>query len=279
MVDIVKFLQKIKVSYEAAIENGGASAVQSEIRSSRIIGNLHEWVKESFVECGVNPNKIFPKIGETRPEITLAGKYKFKSQDVMILPKPPKGEKIELGILRGQIDKVGQSLSERAISVNVRSQLSSLAKNFDTLFERTYAEATNLHERIPNLIMGELYLVPTKAYDPNAMKYRKVKFEEKLPATFIRSFAGIANRKSVNNEFTSYERVCLLIVNFEENPPRIITENDELISLGILDRNSESGKYESSISHLNFAEDLLKTYSERHGSIEDLRNGDSIFHF
>lgn len=51
------------------------------------------------------------------------------------------------GILKGERDKYGFEFTEHTLSVNVRSQLSSIAKNFDTLYERTFAEAINLHLR------------------------------------------------------------------------------------------------------------------------------------
>ena len=39
------------------------------------------------------------------------------------------------GILREATDYYGKDYTERTISVNIRSQMSSLAKNFDTLYE------------------------------------------------------------------------------------------------------------------------------------------------
>ena len=48
--------------------------------------------------------------------------------------------------------------------------MSSLAKNSDTLFERTFAEAQNLHMRYPDIVLGEVYLIPVHEYDDDMVK-------------------------------------------------------------------------------------------------------------
>ena len=45
--------------------------------------------------------------------------------------------------------------------------MSSLAKNADTLFERIFAKSLNLHMRYPNIVLGEVYLIPVYEYDDN----------------------------------------------------------------------------------------------------------------
>ena len=72
-----------------------------------------------------------------------------KKQDICTVPNEQrKSEKEKLnfeGILYGQEDKFGLDFTEKALSINIFSQLSSSAKNFDTLYERTFAEALNFH--------------------------------------------------------------------------------------------------------------------------------------
>ena len=55
-------------------------------------------------------------------------------------------------------DIYGADFSEKILSINVRSQMSSVAKNFDTIFERTFAEAYNLHNRLNKMVLGEVFL-------------------------------------------------------------------------------------------------------------------------
>jgi len=64
------------------------------------------------------------------------------------------------GLLRETNDYYGKDYTEKIISINVRSQFSSLAKNFDTLYERTIAEAQNLHVRCSKMCLGEVYMMP-----------------------------------------------------------------------------------------------------------------------
>lgn len=55
--------------------------------------------------------------------------------------------------------------------------MSSLAKNSDTLFERTFAESQNLHMRYPNIVLGEVYLIPVREYDDELVKSNRVGFK------------------------------------------------------------------------------------------------------
>ena len=64
-----------------------------------------------------------------------------------------------------EIDPYGEEYSKNTLVINVRSQMSSLAKNSDTLFERTFAEAMNLHMQYPDIVLGEVYLIPINEYD------------------------------------------------------------------------------------------------------------------
>lgn len=84
----------------------------------------------------------------------MAGLLKQKDQDICITPKHLKKspEILQDGLLWGTKDLYGQNFTEQTLTINVRSQISSIQKNFDTLFERTYAEAQNLHERCPKMV-------------------------------------------------------------------------------------------------------------------------------
>lgn len=101
------------------------------IRTQQPICILHDAAKAEFIRRGVNPDFINPPYGEHSGELKLAGFFKCKDQDICILPNNITAEEEILmfdGILRGQKDPYGFELTERILSVNVRSQLSSIAK-------------------------------------------------------------------------------------------------------------------------------------------------------
>ncbi len=158
------------------------------IRSSRPFNNIHEAVKADLIRKGISADRIHPPLGETKPELKLAGFTKQKHQDVCVSPEGyvPEEEKTTEGILREATDYYGKDYTERTISINVRSQMSSLAKNFDTLYERTIAEAQNLHVRCPKMVLGEVYMIPEKEYDASVMNDNAVAFIDRwtrVPST------------------------------------------------------------------------------------------------
>lgn len=270
MEDIEEHLKRFKIEYEAAIIGGGIDAKQAEIRSSKLINHIHEYIKEQLIANSVNPAKIFPPLGKSNPEITLTGYFKTKAQDVTVLSGTPRAEKVTEGVLIGATDTIGKEVSDRSISINVRSQLSSIQKNFDTLYERTFAESTNLHKRLEKLVMGEVYMLPVRAYDPKAMKENKIQFYEPFPLKYIPAFNEI-NKRSVDvGEEAKYERVCLLIVDFQARTPRVIKDVNELVALGIATKAEVSNLSLDGLGLDNFIEDLLEVYKIRHGSINAL---------
>lgn len=272
-------LAKIKKDYENAITTGGRQAAHSLIRSIKLIGHLHEFIKNELVSQGIHPSKIYPPPGVSRPELKMTGFLKTKSQDICVLPQMPKSEIIDEGVLIGKTDKIGKEIMNKSISINIRSQLSSIAKNFDTLYERTFAEPLNLHMRAPKLIMGEVYMVPLIAYDPDKMNYNDIGWKENLPIKYIPSFQMLANRETDTNSEFKYERLSLLIVDFREDPPKVITSLKSFIDIGIISR-KDAEKYSlSSLSITDFVPDILKIYEKRHGSIRDLKSRKSLNFF
>ena len=131
---------------------------------------------------------------------------------------------------------------EGGISINVRSQLSSGGKDFDTLYERTFAEALNLHLRVPKLVMGEVYLIPPILYSSSAIRNKQVLFTEKLPVKYLLAFNAINNRTTTSANEYKYERVCLLIVDFETKPPTLINNVNQLVAKGVINSN-QSAKF------------------------------------
>ncbi len=203
-------LGEIKRGVETAIASArfdgkkyenGQKAKEALIRSSRLIQTVHEATKASLhAELARRsvPHSVHPPLGRPSPELNVTGFIKKKKQDVVVLigRDEPTPETIVDGPLEGATDALGKSASESSIVVGVRSQLSSVAKNFDTLMERAFAETLNLRLRFPMLVMGEVYLLPIYEYDDSRMTANAVAFKsDPVPlGKFIRTFAGISGR-------------------------------------------------------------------------------------
>jgi hypothetical protein len=270
--DIEVKLFEIKKLYEETIKFGGRPAVHSLIRSQKLINILHNYIKEQLVSFGVNPNKIYPKINQTKPELKMAGFLKEKSQDISVIAGDFNEEDIEEGVLIGKKDKIGVKILSKSISINVRSQLSSLGKNFDTLYERTFAESLNLHLRVPKFVLGEVYLLPLVAYDPKKMKNKQIGWDEKAQIKYIPAFRELNNRESEEVDDYKYERVCLLIVDFRGEKPVIIEDSEQLYKMGWIKKEDIDKFSLKGLSIKDFVKDLLSSYEKRHGSIKPLNS-------
>jgi len=272
--EFIKILTRIKSEYENSIKtsifNGekydnGNKAKEALIRSQKLIGYIHEFMKKEFVKKGIKAEKIYPPLDSTKPEINLVGFLKKKNQDVCIIPEAwgeRPAEEIRDGALAGEIDIIGTHIMEKSISVNIRSQLSSLDKNFDTLYERTFAEAFNLHMRTPKICLGEVYLIPTHEYDDEAMVRNKVEFKRlsKLEK-YIHAFQAINGRIDYKINHHMYERVWLVIVDFQKTPPKLYSDIKELIQDGFVGKDASATLKGLTID--GFAEGLLNIYEKR----------------
>ena len=266
-ISIQKAVNNFKTLIEDSIKKGGEEAKQAMIRSSRPILNLHEAVKSELIKARVSKDFIFPPLNSRTPELKLAGSRKQKNQDVCVVPNHKKAEQIlEEGLLQDVVDEFGEKFTERTISINVRSQISSIQKNFDTLYERTTSEAINLHDRCPNMCMGEVYMIAVPEYDDKAIRESKVVFKkisQSLVLKYIKSFQAINNRKGIEKNFYKYEKVCLLIVDFSRSPAKIYNTNAELIKDGLIPEDCTVDI--SELSWSKFVPELLQTYNERFG--------------
>lgn len=253
---------------ESSIIDGGNVSKTAMIRSSKPILNIHEAVKHELINRGINSSLIYPPLNQRSPELKLAGLLKQKDQDICVIPNclNPQHEILQDGLLQGLQDEYGQIFTEQTLTINVRSQISSIQKNFDTLFERTYAEAQNLHERCPNMVLGEVYLLAVPEYDDTAFKHNKILFKQinqKLVEKYIKSFTAITNRIDTAKNFYKYESTCLLIVNFNHQIPIIYHSTQELINNGLLP--SDTKVNYDILSWNNFFDKLLNIYNQRFG--------------
>jgi enamine deaminase RidA (YjgF/YER057c/UK114 family) len=270
----------IKDDLENAIRTGqclgkryenGQRAKEALIRSQRLIMRLHEVTKVSVsaaLQRHSMAHRVHPPIGQSSPELRITGFIKAKQQDVVFVIGEGAlcPEIIADGPLAGETDLVGRDVSEHAIVIGIRSQMSSVAKNFDTLMERAFAETLNLRLRLPKLVMAEVYLLPVAEYDDAAMKRNQVTFKSAaVPVVkFIRTFLGISgrNNRNLNSSLYKYDRSCLLLVDCRCNPARVFYTLDELKEERIVPASFEAdfGK----LSPRGLSEDLVNAYRERH---------------
>lgn len=259
---LITFKRKI----EEAILTGGVNGKQSIIRSSELINLIHDAVKNEFIIKGVNPENIFPPFNETKPELKMAGFLKQKDQDICVVPSVLQMQPtiINWGPLafENKKDPYGANYSENTLVVNVRSQMSSLEKNSDTLFERTVAEALNLHMKYPKIVLGEVYLIPVYEYNDEMVKNHKVGFKNRQTniEKYISFFNSINGRKIGEDDY-AYERCALLIVDFSEDIPHLFKDSYELKKAGLISSNFNI-EY-ASLNFHDFAEDILNVYAER----------------
>lgn len=260
----------INANTQGELFSDGLVAKTSLIRSQKLIYELHEFVKDEFINYGINPDLIFPPKNEAEPEVNISGRFKQKKQDVCIVPDDidDKLELIDWGILRysGKETPYGAYKEERILTVNLRSQLSSLAKNSDTLFERMIAEPLNLHLQYPKMITGELYMIPVYEYEDSEMKKNKVKFKKKVTnlEKYISFFTELNGYDSENieKEPFKYNHAGLLIVDFNREIPKIYTSTNELKEDGLINKDYELEL--SRISPVDLPYKLLKEYKEFH---------------
>lgn len=267
MAFIDEQLLRFKTLIEDAIQTGGSKGKESMIRSSTLINLIHEAVKHEFIEFSVNPSNIYPHFGNTKPELKLAGFLKQKDQDVCVVPSNI--QEVPIAITWGPLafenktDNYGFDFTTNTLVVNIRSQMSSLAKNSDTLFERTFAEALNLHMRYQNIVLGEVYLIPVHEYDDNFVKRKMVRFKSRHTniEKYISFFNSINNRPASGNLY-AYERCALLIVDFNRTQPYLFRNSAELKNAGYISQNFEV-EY-ANLNFQDFARDILQVYSNRY---------------
>lgn len=272
-ISIQQAVNNFKNLIEQSIEEGGTEAKQAMIRSSRPILNIHDAIKAALIIRGVNPDLINPPLFERKPELKLAGSLKQKDQDVCVVPNhiSKRHEILQYGLLNGVEDEYGEDYTKQILTINVRSQISSIQKNFDTLYERTISEAQNLHDRCPNMVLGEVYLIAVPEYDDSCFDNYSASFKninQDIVEKYIKSFLAITNRNDITKDFYQYESTCLLIVDFNRVEPKIYSSTQELKNDGLLSPDSEVS-YEE-LEWNNFLSKILNVYNNRFG-IDKLR--------
>lgn len=274
-INLIEAIEMIKSSVEDVVKFSGSDGKKSLITSQQLINLLHEVVKKSLVDIGnVNPQLIKPPIGQSKGEIKLFGFLKDKKQDVCVFPnnKYPVEEAINFDGLfnTGVKEPYGELFSEHILSINLRSQLSSLSANIDTMFERTYAEPLNLHRRLPKMVLGEVYLLSLRELNKKKVAQNEVEY---LPITnsvkkylerYIKGFSALNMREGQADDLFKYERVALVIVDFSKSPIKIYNNTAELIEDNLLPENSDASMEDLSFN--GFTERLIQVYERRFGT-------------
>lgn len=283
-IQIQNALNRIKADIETAIITGGTPAKNALIKTQKPIKLIHDAIKTELLLNNIHPSLINPDINRlkkkfnppkrilNRPvklqdkELKIAGYLKTKNQDISVIPRnieiSPSSFWNHPTLLNNFQDYLGFKLTEATISINVRSQLSSTDKNFDTLYERTFAESLNLHLRCKKMVLSEVYLIIAKEYDEDSAKINQIAFKHADNIEkYIKAFQAINNRIDENDAEFKYERCCLLIVDFSQNIPKIYNSTEELKLDGLLPENSFVTM--ENLSLTNFIPDLLAIYKSR----------------
>lgn len=270
---LAESLEIIKISIEDVIRSGGPTGKTSIITSQQLVNLLHESIKSSLVADGVNLLNIRPSIGNANPEITLAGFLKFKKQDVCVFPNnlQPRQESLDFNGLfnTGVTEPYGELFTEHILSINVRTQLSSLGNNIDTMFERTYAEPLNLHRRVPKMVLGEVYLISVRELDSSQIAQNNPVYSNFTAATsrqlerYIKGFAALNMRKGQRDDDFKYERVALIIADFSQNPVKVYSSTEQLIHDNLLPVNATA--LMDNLQFDGFTRALLDCYEQRFG--------------
>lgn len=280
VIEMQNALNQIKAEIELAIIENGEKGKNALIRTQRPIKLIHDVIKSGFLNSGIHPSLINPELQRLQrysnpitnrqvilrdKELSLAGYLKTKNQDVSVVPIniPVNQETLAFPTyLNGFIDRYGNEFTESVLSVNVRSQLSSVAKNFDTLYERTFAEALNFHLRFPKMVLGEVYMIVANEYNSdfaaqNVVSFKKSGHIEK----YILAFQALNDRLNIEDPLYKYERIALLIVDFNRPEPKLYNTSEELIADGLISQDSPASMQRLSFN--GFINNLIEIYTAR----------------
>lgn len=112
------------------------------------------------------------------------------------------------------------------------------------------------------MVLGEVYLIVTKEYDPVATAQKQIRFKAaEHVEKYIRSFQALNGRNDVNEELYKYERVALLVVDFSQSPPKLYNTTQELMDDGLLLSTSQVNM--ESLSYNTFTDHIFDTYKTR----------------
>ena len=225
-------------SYGGEKKKNGQEAKNAAIRSSGPIQQIHSIIEEAIykklLDLGISP-EVWPPIGAKSPELKVTGLLKAKDQDICFTVDKHEEELITPGVEAGRIDPIGIRATNRALAIGVRSQLSSIEKNFDTLVERAFAETLNLRLRAPNITLGEVYLLPLNEFDDDALKNNNVGFKPKTInlQKFTKIFNAITDpeyRQDLSDLY-KYNATMLIVADFSKKRVKVLWDEEDVKSV------------------------------------------------
>jgi len=163
------------------------------VRSQNMIKQLH-----AFSIRELKRLKVSEALVDIKPEAKMYGAHKPKLVDVGVTHP-------EAGPL---------------IAICVRSQMSSIDKNFINYYEGIIGDVISLHEKYPALVAGQIYMLPKATIITDERGRRRhephdLRKKEKL-------FKLITNRKDRSDRIDKYEHLAFLAVDFAKDPPEIL---------------------------------------------------------
>jgi hypothetical protein len=115
------------------------------------------------------------------------------------------------------------------------------------------------------MVLGYLYLLPQIGYDPKAAKENRVELSERYNLEkYILSFLSIANRKSPSDVLWKYEKICLLIVDFKSDPPKIMDDMQMFLNEGLVSEKFAQLYTFNELTIKDFFDELYKVMMERY---------------
>lgn len=142
---------------------------------------------------------IEPQKLQLMEEATLFGSHKNKDTD-LVLSQYANGPQIIIGI---------------------RSQMSSVANNIENYYEGIIGECISLHDRFPMATIGYVYLLPKHPIKPGLTEEVDLDKAERL-------FEKITAREDWHAPHDRYEHFAFLKVDFDSDPPNLLTTSDIL---------------------------------------------------
>ncbi len=130
---------------------------------------LFAWIKCAFDYDESDKNDVY-EYYYNNIELAIAAAFGSNLPENSLPSKLMQMAMKKEGLLDDVIDEFGEKFTTETIAINIRSQISSIQKNFDTLYERTTSEAINLHDRCPKMCLGEVYMIAVPEYDDKEIK-------------------------------------------------------------------------------------------------------------
>lgn len=194
------------------------------VRGQGMINKLHEFSIGELERLGISQRKVAIK-----PEGIIFGSHKPKKVDVVVIHP-------EAGPL---------------IAISVRSQMSSIDKNFSNYYEGIIGDVISLHNRYPDLVVGEIYMLPKETIIRGKNGRRRIEPHDLKKKEQL--FKRITNRRNGSGPPDRYEHLAFLAVDFVKDPPEVL-DIPEDPSMRIED----------------FYDKLLATYQERNPFLDIL---------